>query len=170
METTATPPAAAPRTDRFLIGILAGLAALLVVAGVAVALLRRPAPALPAGTPGAAVQEFYRAMAAQDYDRAYALLSDEMPNKPTREEFARYNADRQPVPPDRQQRVRIGREQVTGGRATVVATVTTFVTDPAPFGGASEYTTTETFSLQHEAAGWRITGLPYTYWPPYPFK
>ncbi|HEX5502843.1 MAG TPA: hypothetical protein VFW96_09480, partial [Thermomicrobiales bacterium] len=86
METTATPPAAAPRTDRFLIGILAGLAALLVVAGVAVAFLRQPEPALPAGTPGATVQDFYRALAGQDYDRAYALLSDAMSNKPTREE------------------------------------------------------------------------------------
>ncbi|HEX5501353.1 MAG TPA: hypothetical protein VFW96_01945, partial [Thermomicrobiales bacterium] len=86
------------------------------------------------------------------------------------EEFARFNADRQPVSPGRQQRVRIEREQVAGDRATVVATATTFVAQPGPFGGSGEYTTTETFSLQREAAGWRITGLPYTHWPPYPFK
>lgn len=165
---TATPPAARPPRDFFLIGILAGIVVLLVVAGVSVALLRQPARELPADTPGGVVQRFLTALERQDYAAAYGYLSDRMARKPTREEFTRHNADERTYD-RRQSRIRIDTEKVNGDNATVTVSITHFSARSGPFGGSSEYTTSETFTLQREGGAWRLATLPYRY-QPYPAR
>src|SRR5438477_12391994 len=83
-----------PGVDWFLVAILLGLGALLVAGGIAVVLARQPAPTLPADSPGSTVQQFYLALAQQDYDKAYSLLSSSLQNKTTRADFIQYNVGR----------------------------------------------------------------------------
>jgi hypothetical protein len=160
--TTATPPAQR-QPDRFLIGIVVGLVALLLAAGISVAFLRQPARELPADTPGGTVQRFYIALEQKDYVGAYAYLSNSMSGKPTREEFTQYNTRRGPN--SSRERIRIQDETVTGSEATVTVAATTFYSNGGPFGGSSEYTSTEIFTLRREDGTWRITTLPYNYIP-----
>jgi len=157
-DTTATPPAQR-QPDRFLIGIVVGLAALLLAAGISVAFLRQPARELPADTPGGTVQRFYIALEQKDYAGAYAYLSDSMSKKPTREEFTRYNT--RLGPNSSRERIRIQDETVTDSEATVTVAVTIFYNGGGPFGGSSEYTSTQVFTLRREDGTWRITTLPY---------
>lgn len=162
----ATPaPAARPRLDLFLIAILVGLAALLAVAGIS-ALFRQPAAQLPANTPGGTVQRFYSAMQTEDYAGAYLLLSDAMPNKPTQTEFTNsnirwrsYDSSRQPG------RIRTDTEKINGDTAYVTVKITHYYNNPGPFGGSDTWTETESFTLHREGDTWRITDLPYMYWP-----
>src|SRR5437762_2051755 len=161
MDDTTTTPPAQRQPDRFLIGIVVGLAALLLAAGISVAFLRQPAQELPADTPGGTVQRFYRALEQKDYAAAYAYLSDSMPNKPTREAFTSRNGSQ--GSDLSQQRIRIQDERITGSDATVTVAVTTFYNSGSPFGGSGEYTSTEIFTLRREAETWRISALPYQY-------
>ena len=89
-EPTALALTAQPPPDRFLIGIVVGLALLLLAAGVSVAYLRQPVRELPLDTPGGTIQRFYAALEQKDYSGAFDYLSDSMSKKPTREEFLSY--------------------------------------------------------------------------------
>jgi hypothetical protein len=164
-----TPSAVAqPRiADRFFLAILAGLGLLLVVALLSVLLLRQPAAVLPVDTPEGVVQRFYLALEARDYHQAYDLLGAQATAQVTRDEFFRYNADRQPY--EGPQRVRIDDQQISGDFATVTVTVTHYSANAQPFGVGGEFSEAESFSLQHDTTGWRISDLPYRYRPyPYP--
>ena len=152
------------RDDRFLIGILVGIGLLLALALAAIVLLRGTAQELPATTPGGATQRFLQAAEGQDYDLAYAYLSDTMVDKPTREQFARAASEGRAAD-QAGTRLRIERETVSGDTAIVVVEVTHYTTS-GPFFGGGEWTVTETFTLRREAEVWRITSLPYRYWPP----
>jgi hypothetical protein len=167
MNTVDTTPASAerPRLDRFLIAILAGLALLLLVAGLA-AFLRQPPPELPADTPGGTVQRFYNAILKKDYDAAYLLLSDTMADKPTHDQFVQYNVTQASYSNGRQDdRVRFTADTVSGDTAVVTANITHFYTNSNPFGGSNQWTETATFTLRNENGTWRITVLPYPYMP-----
>jgi hypothetical protein len=152
------------RDDRFLVGILAGIGGVLVLALVAIVFLRGSTQEFPATTPGGVVQRFLQAVEGQEYDRAYDYLGDTMSEKPTREAFTRYNAERTAY---RRAgvRLRIERESISGDFATVAVEVTHFSTGGPIFGGG-EWTATETFVLRREGEDWRITSLPFEYWPP----
>jgi hypothetical protein len=162
-ETGSTPTTTARRTDRFLIGILVGIAALLVVAGITVAMLRQPAPLLPADTPGSTVQRFFAALDQQKYQEAYAFLSDSMQDKPTSDEFARYNLSQSTYRREQRTRIRISDEQRYGNSANVSIEITHY-TSGGPF-DSYEYTSNESFGLQLEGETWRIVELPWGYRP-----
>ena len=165
MNASATTPAVRPTTDRFLIGLLLGIIGLLVIAGITVIVLRQPVQQIPAGTPSATIQQFYNALAQRDYDRAYMLFSDTMYNKPTREEFINYTANRfGPNTPT--SRAQIDHESINGNSATVTVKVTYFYS--SPMGGTNEYSNIEAFGLQRDSDTWRITDLPPSY-RPYPY-
>jgi len=152
--------------DRFLIAIVVGLIVLLLAAGLGVVLLRQPVPDLPADTPGGTVQRFYSALDQKDYAGAYSYLSDSMSRKPTRAEFTSYSANARSY--SSQQRVRLGAAQVTGSDATLPVVITSFYNGGlfgGPFGGSSEYTSTEIFTLRREGTTWRITATPPGYLP-----
>src|SRR5437870_1507553 len=171
MDTTTAPsvstptPTHRPKTDRFLIGIFVGLAVLLVVAGVSVAILRQPARELPADTPSGVVQRFYNAIEQQDYNKAYDYLADSMAHKPTRDQFVSYNMKSSGNDQNRQVRVRIDSEKIYGDSATVQVSTTQFYYSNEPLGGSNEYTSSDAFSLKRENGAWRITELPYNYVP-----
>lgn len=153
--------------DRFLIGIVAGLIVLLVVAAISVLLLRQPAQDLPADSPGGTVQRFYRALQNKDYTGAYKYLSDSMEKKPTLAEFTNFNTSYYSGDGDynSQQRIRTEKITITGDDATVPVDFTTYYNSGSPFGGAGDYTSTEVFSLHRENGTWLITILPPRYMP-----
>jgi len=161
-----TTPALRPQADRFLLAILIGLGALLLLAGGAVVFSRQSPPALPAGTPGAVVQQFYAALENHDPDTAYNFLSDSMPDKPARAAFVSYNLGgaRYGYSQAGDSR-RIGPETTRGDVAVVPVVITHYDANPGPFGGAGQWTSDETFTLHRDAEGWRITDLPYQYQP-----
>ena len=152
------------RDDRFLVGILAGIGLLLVLALAAIVFLRGSAQELPGTTPGGTVQRFLQALEGQEYDRAYAYLGETMSDKPSRDEFARYNANSMATEPIGT-RLRIERESISGDTAIVVVEATHYSTGSPLFGGG-EWTSSETFTLRREGGMWLIASLPYRYWPP----
>lgn len=163
-----TTPAAAARpraADRFFLAILVGLGLLLVVALLSVLLLRRPATILPIDTPEGLVQRFYLALEARDYHAAYDLLGATATSQLTRDEFVRYNADRQRY--EGPQRVRLDEQRISGDFATVTVTVTQYTANAQPFGVGGGVSESETFSLHRDASGWRISDVSYRY-RPYP--
>jgi hypothetical protein len=166
METTGADPTIRRQPDRFLLAILGGIVLLLLVALVSVVALRRPAPDLPAGTPGGVVQRFYGALEQRDYAEAYGFLSAGLTNTLRLEDFVTFNA--QNGSNGQQTRGRIDSEKTSGDQSTVTVSVTHFYSSGGPFSGSSEYTSSETFTLRREAGAWRITSLPYNYAPPAP--
>ena len=166
METTSADSTIRRQPDRFLLGILAGIVLLLLVALISVVALRRPTPDLPAGTPGGVVQRFYNALEQRDYAQAYSFLGGAITNTLRLEDFVTFNA--QNGSNGQQTRGRIDSEKTTGDQSTVTVSVTHFYSSGGPFSGSSEYTTSETFTLRREAGAWRITSLPYAYGPSSP--
>ena len=166
METTSADPTIRRQPDRFLLGILAGIVLLLLVALISVMALRQPTPDLPAGTPGGVVQRFYNALEQRDYAQAYGFLGGALTNTLRLEDFVTFNA--QNSSNGQQTRGRIDSEKTTGDQSTVTVSVTHFYSSGGPFSGSSEYTTSETFTLRREADAWRITRLPYAYGPSSP--
>ena len=167
MNDVASPPAAAarPRLDRFLVAILIGLVALLVLAGLSV-IFRQPPAELPADSPGGTVQRFYNNMAKQDYDAAYLLLSDSMTDKPTRDRFVQHSATQASYNSGQQtDRIRIKSDNVQGDTAIVTVDITHFYSTSSPFGGSNQWTETNTFTLRNENGTWRITQMPYNFIP-----
>jgi hypothetical protein len=153
--------------DRFLIGIVAGLVVLLIVAAISVLLLRQPVQDLPADSPGGTVQRFYRALQSKDYAGAYNYLSDQMERKPTLAQFTNYNTSYYSGEYDNntQQRIQTDKVTVTGDDATVPVDFTTYYNSGGPFGGSGDYTNTEVFSLHRGNGTWLITILPSRYMP-----
>jgi hypothetical protein len=160
----ATPTGTTQRgPDRFLVGIIGGVVALLALAGIVIALLHQPVRQLPADSPGGTIQRFYTAIEQKNYDEAYNLLSDSMVNKPTRDVFVNNQMTSGSYSYSSARRARIDKENVYGDKATISVAVTHFYGSAGPFGGSSEYTDTEMFSLQREGGTWRITELPWPY-------
>lgn len=168
MTTSVTPPAR-PGPDRFLVAILVGLAALLVLAGGAIVLARQGAPLLPADTPGGTIQRFYQALDRRDYDTAYSLLSDTLVDKPTSAAFnAYYLGERAGYRAGGADRLRITEDRVSGESALLVVEITHYYNNPGPLGSSSQWSEKVTFTLHREAGSWRISELPYGYLPPAP--
>lgn len=151
------------KTDRLLLLVLGGMVTLLVLAGLSLVLLRGPQSVLPADTPGGTVQRFLDTIENENYDEAYNYLSWRMFNKPTREEYVMNHMDFGGYAASRAARSQVGRESISGNSATVEVTINDYSTSSWPFGGAYDYTYTETFTLVREKDVWLITDLPWTY-------
>ena len=77
------------KTDRFLIGLVIGIIALVIIAFV-VTLLRPEADYQSDDTPEGVTHNYLLALQRDDYERAYGYLSENLPNYPaTIDEFAR---------------------------------------------------------------------------------
>ena len=140
---------------RWLVGAAALLVALL-VASIVIALLDREEP-LPEGTPEAAVQRFLKAYEDEDVETARDLLSEELKEECSVQEFALNLPWRDRL---RDERVTLERTRVVEDTAFVTVRVTTFG-GGGPF-GASDYAYEQRFALRLEAGQWRFVEHP---WP-----
>jgi len=151
-------------TDRFLGGILA-LAALLIVASLIVVGLQRRAgePPPESGTPARVVWDYIQALHDGRYLDAFALIAPSYP--PDATEFAADMSRQLHREQDTNgvSRVRFDNTIISGEKATVTVFVTTFYDDIGPFSD-SLYERVETAQLRKIEGRWRITKFFYPYW------
>ncbi|MBI4771545.1 MAG: nuclear transport factor 2 family protein [Chloroflexi bacterium] len=149
-------------TDRFLIGIVAGAAALVIVAFL-VALLK-PGPAFrPDDSPEGAAHNYLLALQRADYERAYSYLSPTLAGYPADAGAFAEDVDRFGWNFNRGEgaTLRVESARITGERAVVTVEETAFYQ-----GGlfdSSQHSTTFQITLRREAAGWRIVQAD-SYW------
>lgn len=139
------------RTDKFLIGIVAGLVVLVGV-GLAVMLLRPRPGYQPDDTPAGVANNYLLAIERQEYERAYGYLSRELPGYPANaSDFARIIRNSYY---DDNASVTITDVDQTGDEAAVTVEETTFY-DGGLFGSGS-YSNLYVIYLIREGGQWRI--------------
>lgn len=147
--------------DRFLIGIVAGIVALVVVAlGVA---LSRPAPSfLAEETPGGVAFNYVLALKQRDDARAYGYLASDLKGyPPSLDEFSA-DMDRYQWSFNRESTtLRLGEERVTGERAAVTIDETVF--SQGGLFGSGQYTSSFQITLRQQGGAWKIISAD-NYW------
>jgi hypothetical protein len=145
------------KQDRFLLGILLGIAALVVIA--LVTFFARP-DGLQYGedsTPEGVVRNYVVAIHLKDYEKAYTYLA-EGEYKPTLDQF------REPfllkyVDPS-SAGIEVLASKISGGKASVEVSILYSPNDPFSGGNRnSEYA-----ALVSEANQWKITQMAYPFW------
>ena len=146
------------KQDRFLTGILIGIA-VLIVAALAVFFTRRDAGSYVAeSTPDGVVHNYVLAILNKDYTRAYGYLAD-LDNKPTLNEFRQAFAVGRLTPGSNG--IKIGQASVTGDDASVE--VDMVYTPGDPF--SSGYDNVGTAQLVRQNGAWKISAMPaYNLW------
>ena len=146
------------REDRFLTGILIGIA-VLIAAALAVFFTRQDQAAyLAEDTPEAVVHSYVLAALNRDYPKAYGYLAD-LDHKPTLTEFRQAFAAGRLNPGANG--IRVGRSSVSGDEATVEVSMLSGAGNPF----SSGYSNIGTAQLIRQDGRWRIAAMPaYNLW------
>lgn len=150
------------KEDKFLIGIIAGIVLLVIVAIVTV-LLRAPESEeyIADDTPAGIVHNYFLAIQRKDYEKAYSYLSDELESKPDFDKFIR---DVDGFGYSSQASLKIGETRLGDARSQVDVSIITY--QQGGLFESSSYTNQGTAYLQAtpDGAGWKLTEFPYPYW------
>jgi hypothetical protein len=150
------------KEDKFLIGIVIGIVALVIVAIVAV-MLRTPENEeyVADDDPAGVAHNYFLAIQRRDYEKAYSYVSDGIEAKPNLDKFIR---DVDNFTEQSQSSLQIGETRITGDRAQVDISITTY--RPGEFLESSSYTSQGTAYLAAGAngEGWKLTEFPYPFW------
>jgi hypothetical protein len=153
--------AAMNRSDKFLLGIVLGIVALVAV-GFAV-LLTRPKPGYQSeDTPGGVVNNYLLALQQQNYERAYGYLSPSLAGYPRN---ASTFAQRVSLATGYGSSISLEVTRVSqqGDRATVTVVETAF--SQGGLFDSNSYESTRTMSLERDQERWWITHSDsYTFW------
>ena len=145
------------KQDRFLIGILIGIAVLIVVALTVFFTRKDNLNYVSDATPAGVVQNYVVALHKRDFDKAYTYLAD-LPNRPTlelfRQAFLDHNIDPSNVG------LEIGKSEISGESASVSLGVIYSPNDPF----SSDYRNAEYAQLVRQKGAWKITQLPSNFW------
>lgn len=145
------------KQDRFLTGILVGIA-ILVITALTVFFLRKDNLQYSAeGTPESALRNYVVALYKDDYDRAYAALAD-LPNKPSAEKFHQDLANGNVNPGSAG--IEILQTDLSGETAYVKIALLYGSSDPF----SSGYRNTVTAVLVRQAGSWKIKEMQPPYW------
>ncbi|HEX2998509.1 MAG TPA: hypothetical protein VHP14_27045 [Anaerolineales bacterium] len=146
------------KQDRFLTGILIGIA-VLVVAAVAVFFIRRDTQSyISEETPEGVVHNYVLAVLNGDYQKAYDYLAD-LENKPTYEEFR--DAFIKGMVNPNNSAVDVGQSEVNNDTASVEVAMLYNSSDPFSTG----YRDTQRAILVKQDGAWKISSMPgYYYW------
>jgi len=146
------------KQDRFLTGILIGIA-LLIVAALAVFFTRQQQGTyVSEGTPDGVVHKYVLAIIQKDYQKAYGYLAD-LDNKPTFSQFRQAFAVGRLNPSD--SGIKVGSAAVTGDDATVEVNMVYSPGDPF----SSGYNPVGTAQLVRQNDLWKISSMPaYNLW------
>ena len=145
------------KQDRFLIGILVGIAVLVVVA-LAVFFMRKDnLTYVEADTPDAIVQNYVVALHKRDFDRAYSYLAD-FPGKPTADAFRQSILNHEFDPTN--VGLEIGKTEISADSATVTLGIIYSPNDPFSNG----YRNADYAQLVRQQGAWKIKQLPSNFW------
>ena len=146
------------KQDRFLIGILVGIAVLVVVA-LAVFFIRRDTQTYMAeDVPEGVVHNYVLAVLNDDYDKAYGYLAD-LENKPTFEQFR--DAFVTGVVNPNSSAVDVGGSEISTDTASVEVAVIYNPSDPFSTG----YRDVQRALLAKQDNAWKISAMPtYYFW------
>jgi hypothetical protein len=146
------------KQDRFLMGILGGIA-LLVVAALAVFFLRQDRQAyLSDATPEGVVHNYILAILRKDYQKAYGYLADQE-NKPTYDEFRTSFMIGMTNPENAA--ADVGRSEIQGDTASVEIDMIYTPGDPFSEG----YRDAQHALLVNQDGQWKLTSMPtYYFW------
>ncbi len=145
------------KQDRFLIGILIGIAVLVVLA-LAVFFMRKDNLVYVADdTPAGVVQNYVVAAHKRDYEKAYSYLAT-VEGSPTLEQF-RQSFLNHSINPDAAG-LEIGKTEINGNDATVELGVLYSPGDP--FGSSNR--NIEYAQLINQNGAWKLRQLPYNFW------
>ncbi|MEW5960659.1 MAG: hypothetical protein AB1801_23290 [Chloroflexota bacterium] len=151
------------KTDKFLIGIVSGIVVLVIIAVIAVLTRGQAEEYIADDTPAGVVHNYFLALHRQDYNKAYGYLSDELKAKPDLDQFITTvdNAGARS-----EDALKIGESTITGDRAQVEVSITTYSRGGGPFElGGESYTNRDNAHLRLAAAGrWQLIEFPYPYW------
>jgi hypothetical protein len=145
------------KKDRFLTGILIGIALLIAAALVVFYLRKANLNYVSDDSPQNVVQNYVVAIQKKDYERAYSYLAD-LPNKPTAADF-RHDFIFQYIPPVNSG-LEIGDATINGEEAVVNLTMITRASDPLTSG---INTTGEFARLLRQGGAWKIEQLPFDF-------
>jgi hypothetical protein len=144
-------------TDKFLVGIVAGVV-ILVIAVLAVALLRPNQPAYePDDTAEGVAHNYLLALQLEDYERAYGYLSRTLPSRPADAEAFERNVQDKRWPfgyYDDDVSLAIEAVSVTGERARIVVRQTVFYRGGLFDSGQSS--STFEMTLRREGGAWEV--------------
>lgn len=146
------------RQDRFLTGILVGIAALVVVA-LAVFFIRKDSQSYIAeDQPEGVVHNYVLAVLNGDYEKAYAYLAD-LDRKPTYEEFR--DAFITGMVNPNNSAVDVGESEINGDTASVEVAMIYNPSDPFSTG----YRDVQRAILVRQGGAWKLSSMPtYYYW------
>jgi hypothetical protein len=146
------------KQDRFLTGILIGIAVLILVALVLFLTRQDKQTYVSDDTPEGVVHNYVLALLNKDYQKAYAYLAD-LDNKPSFDQFrqsfavGKLNASSAGV--------KIGKADITGEDATVEVDMVYAPNDPFSTG----YNNAGSANLVRQNGAWKISSMPtYNLW------
>ena len=146
------------KQDKFLIGILIGIGALVVLALVLFFTRQDKHDYLPDDTPEGVAHNYVLAVLNKDYEKAYGYLAD-LKNKPTYEEF-RQSFLNNMVNPDNAG-VDIGEATITDDEAIVEIIIYYSYSDPF----SSRTGTPDQALLVKQDGAWKLSSMPaYNFW------
>jgi hypothetical protein len=146
------------KQDRFLTGILVGIAVLVVVA-LAVFFIRKDTQSyISEDVPEGVVHNYVLAVLNNDYEKAYGYLAN-LENKPMYEQFRDAFIKGTVNPND--SAVDIGQSEINGDTASVEVAIIYNPSDPFSTG----YRDVQRALLVEEAGAWKLSSMPtYYYW------
>ncbi len=145
------------KQDRFLTGILIGIAVLIVMALVVFFVRKDNLTYVADNTPEGVVQNYVVALHKRDFDKAYTYLAD-IKDKPTPEQFRQSFLNHSVDPTNAG--LELGKTEISGKTAVVNLGIIFGPNDP--FSGG--YRNTEYAQLVQENNAWKIKQMPYSFW------
>lgn len=145
------------KQDRFLIGILIGIGALIFIALVLFFIRKDTKEYLTGNTPHDIVYNYVLAITKEDYEKAYTYLADKE-NKPTydqfRQSFFNGSVNAENVGVD------VGETEINGDNANV--DLITIYASSDPFSGG--YNNSDRAQLVDQSGEWKLVYMPYNFW------
>jgi hypothetical protein len=145
------------KKDRFLLGILIGIAVLVVLALVVFFIRPSGLQYGPDDTPEGVVRNFVVAIHLQDYQKAYDYLAED-DNKPTLEQFSQPFQLQFIIPAEAG--IEILDASTSGQSASVQASIIYNARDPF----AGSYRSSDQAMLVLQSGQWKIKQMPYPFW------
>jgi hypothetical protein len=146
------------KQDRFLTGILVGIAVLVVIALTVFFLRRGSQSYISEETPEGVVHNYILAVLNDDYEKAYGYLA-ELDNKPTYEQFR--DAFIKGVVNPNNSAVDIGNSEISDDTASVEVALIYNPSDPFSTG----YRDVQRALLVKQSSAWKLSSMPgYYFW------